>query len=323
MLHGIGGIGNVEEVVELAGPCLREHSTDLAPPTNVWDWITGELYLDPCPPCLQHAATTFHPAKRQLLRPEPFDTTAANADLPAWINELGDRPVVYVGLGTVMNRWHGLLDRLVSEVRELDIDVVVTTGPGFDPTALGPQPGNVRVEQYIPLSVLLPRCDLVVCHAGWGTTIAALTNGLPVVAIPLGADGQRTAQQHQTAGLGRSIAHDTVGTGTVATAVNELLNSDTAHTAALVARHQIETMPDPHTAANTISHLATPPHPSDNRQRQPPMNFGSSDTSRAQAGLADEAFCAGAERSGPFPRLHEIEGIIAPLRVVPSKMPDQ
>ena len=133
----------------------------------------------------------------------------------------------------------------------------MTTGPGFDPADLGQQPGNVRDEQYLPLSTLLPRCDLVVCHAGWGTTIAALTHALPIIAIPLGADGHRTAQQLHDSGLGRCIAHETVGSGTIATAITDLLHNDTASIAARNARLQIQTMSDPTEAAHIISNLVT------------------------------------------------------------------
>ena len=255
VLHGIGAIANVEEVVELAGPRLCQHAAEYGQPDDLWAWIGGDLYLDPCPPCLQNAATLFHPKTSQPLRPDVFDTTDGDASVPEWMDDLGARPVVYVGLGTVINRWHGLLERLVGEIRELDVDVVVTTGPGFDPADLGQQPGNVRDEQYLPLSTLLPRCDLVVCHAGWGTTIAALTHALPIIAIPLGADGHRTAQQLHDSGLGRCIAHETVGSGAIATAVTDLLHNDTARIAARSARLQIQTMSGPPEAAHVINGL--------------------------------------------------------------------
>ena len=244
VLHGIGGIANVEEVVDVAGDRLRLHAAELGI-DDVWQWLGGALYVDPCPPCLQTVPVSFRPQRRQAIRPVAFDASPDGADLPDWMAEPRGRPLVYVGLGTVMNRWHGLLERVVNEVRDLDVDVVVTTGPGLDPASLGSQPSHVTIERYVPLSMLFPLCDIVVCHAGWGTTVAALANGLPIVAIPLGADGPRTAEVCETAGLGRSIAHDSVGTGTVASAVIELLRSGEARAAALDARRQIESMPSP------------------------------------------------------------------------------
>ncbi len=254
VLHGIGGSGNVEEVVDLAGDRLRQHAADLGV-DDLWDWLGGDLYLDPCPPCLQPVPRTFHPKHRQLIRPVPFDATDGSPDAPRWMAELGARPVVYVGLGTVMNRWHGLLERVVRDVRDVDADIVVTTGPGLDPSSLGEQRENVRVEQYVPLTMLFPQCDLVVCHAGWGTTIAALAHGLPVVAIPLGADGPRTAQRCEAAGLGRSVDHETAGTGTVATAVEQLLQSEDAKSSAAAARQQIGAMAHPKDVVQIIEDL--------------------------------------------------------------------
>lgn len=252
VLHGIGGNGNVEEVADLAGDRLGQHAAELGV-EDLWDWLGGDLYLDPCPPVLQTEPTAFHPSRRQLLQPVPFDATDGTGKVPAWMAALGTRPVVYVGLGTVMNRWHGLLERVVRDVRDLDADVVVTTGPGLDPSSLGEQPDNVRVERYVPLTVLLPRCDVVVCHAGWGTTIAALAHGLPVVAIPLGADGPRTAERCEEAGLGRTVDHETAGTGTVAAAAEHLLHSGDAVAAAKSARAEIGAMATPDDVAEMIT----------------------------------------------------------------------
>lgn len=254
VLHGIGGIANVEEVVGLAGDRLAQHAAALGI-EDLWHWLGGAMYFDPCPPCLQSVPTTFHPAHHQLIQPQPFDATDGTSDVPGWMESLGARPVVYVGLGTVMNRWHGLLERVVQDVRDLDADIVVTTGPGLDPSSLAEQPENVRVERYVPLTTLFPRCDVVVCHAGWGTTIAALAHGLPVVAIPLGADGPRTAERCEAAGLGRSVVHDTAGTGTVAAAIEELLQSDDARNAAIGARQQIGAMPRPDDVVRVLEDL--------------------------------------------------------------------
>jgi MGT family glycosyltransferase len=111
-----------------------------------------------------------------------------------------------VSLGTVPlfnqpDKFRTLLADLVDE----DVEIVVTVGELNDPAALGAQPGNVRIERWLPLAPLLPRCDVVVCHGGSGTTLAALACGLPLVLVPQGADQFANAAACRRAGAARVL----------------------------------------------------------------------------------------------------------------------
>ena len=48
-------------------------------------------------------------------------------------------------------------------------------------------------------------CDVVVCHGGAGTTMAALTRGLPMVVVPLFADQMHNAARIEAMGAGLSV----------------------------------------------------------------------------------------------------------------------
>ena len=108
------------------------------------------LYLDICPPSFQ---TELPPPGTRVehLRPE-FDPDL-RARVPDWFEELPDRPLVYVTLGTVHNDlrvFRVLLDGLDG----LDCNVIATIGRDNDPAELEPIPPNARVERYIPQSLL-------------------------------------------------------------------------------------------------------------------------------------------------------------------------
>lgn len=250
VLHGIGSAANVEEVFDLAGDRLRELGALVG--FDGLGWLSGATYIDPCPSSLQHKSPSFRPGRLQAIRPEPFDTTDGAAIAPPWLDKLGERPVVYVGLGTVMNRWGGLLERIVEDLRHVEADIVVTTGPGRDPADLGGQPDHVHVEEYVPLTVLFPKCDVVICHAGWGTTVAALSHGLPLLTVPLGADGPRTAARVHQLGIGAVLTPDEVRPGAIATHVTNLIADTSYREAAEAARDQIAQMPSPDTAARQL-----------------------------------------------------------------------
>lgn len=63
-------------------------------------------------------------------------------------------------------------------------------------------PGNVRVEQYLPHSWVLPHAACIVCHAGPAITQKALAAGVPVVAVPFGLDRVEVARRVEVAGAG-------------------------------------------------------------------------------------------------------------------------
>ena len=77
----------------------------------------------------------------------------------------------------------------------------------------------MHVERWLPLAPLLPRCHAVVCHAGSGTTLAALTSGLPLVLVPQGADQFVNAAACEKAGVARVIGPDGMSSAAVRDAV--------------------------------------------------------------------------------------------------------
>jgi UDP:flavonoid glycosyltransferase YjiC (YdhE family) len=185
----------------LAGAAVHELLEDFGLPPDP-DLVRASrwLYLDSIPPSF--AGAVFAPPA--TVRPVRYATEDRSGDesVPAWLDELGDRPLVYVTLGTVFNRTPGLLRTMVDGAAALDVDVVVTTGRNVDPASLGSLPDNVHADRYIPQGGLLHRCDVVVCHGGFNTVFGSLGVGRPVVLVPVSADQPFNAYLCQTSGLG-------------------------------------------------------------------------------------------------------------------------
>ena len=173
--------------------------------------------------------------------------------LPRWASRLGARPVVYVTLGTVpiFNRPDGF-GPLLAGLADVDADVVVTVGTDTDPAELGPQPANIHVERWLSLAALLPRCDAVVCHAGAGTTLAALSHGLPLVLTPRGADQFPTAAACRAAGAARTLAPDQISPARVREVVVAVLDDAAYRDAARRIQSDIAAMPAPTEAADLL-----------------------------------------------------------------------
>jgi UDP:flavonoid glycosyltransferase YjiC (YdhE family) len=189
------------------------------------------VYLDPRPPMLRGPETVPAEHGTRPIRPEiPGDPAAPS---PAWVDALGRHPVVYVSLGTAPlfnqpEKFAPLLAGLTGEA----VDVVVTVGDLNDPAAFGELPATVHVEKWLSLSPLLPRCDAVLCHAGTGTTLAALAAGLPLVLVPQGADQFDNARACERAGAARILMPDQVIPDAVRDAVRTVLQDDSSERAA-------------------------------------------------------------------------------------------
>jgi MGT family glycosyltransferase len=96
----------------------------------------------------------------------------------------------------------GVFRAALAAVSGLPARVLLTVGRGIDPGNLGPRPGNVRVEQWVPQADVLAHAALVVCHGGSGTAFGALAAGVPLVICPLFADQSNNGRIVEMAGCG-------------------------------------------------------------------------------------------------------------------------
>ncbi len=65
-----------------------------------------------------------------------------------------------------------------------------------------PVPDNARVVDWVSYARTMPHCDVVVCHAGHGTLVRALSSGCAVVACPAVGDMNENAARLDWAGAG-------------------------------------------------------------------------------------------------------------------------
>ena len=161
------------------------------------------LHLAFVPPSYQDPALPY-PATGHAFRHEVFDRSGDEA-LPDWVAGLPARPTVYVTLGTFFGAAQHIFRTIIDGLRDEDVNLIITVGRGQDPAALAPWPSNTHVERYIPQSLIFSHCDLVVCHGGWNTVLAALSYGLPLINIPVGADQPQNAARCAALGVGPTI----------------------------------------------------------------------------------------------------------------------
>ena len=162
------------------------------------------LRIDRTPPTLESPGYEAPPNEINV-RPEPYD---GGGDLPAWFDDLGDRPLVYVTLGTVMNGNIPLFRLIADALANQPYDVVIALGHGVPRDALGEVAGNIRVGGYLPQARILERASVVVNHGGYNTVSATLGAGLPLFLLPMGADQPYNTERCITAGAALGVTQE-------------------------------------------------------------------------------------------------------------------
>jgi len=128
------------------------------------------------------------------------------AEPPAWLLEDGD-PWVLVTCSTEYQADEELARVAVEALRDEPVRVLITLADAYA-TANLPVADNIRVERFVPHRLVLDRACAVVCPAGMGLVQKAVSQGVPVVAVPFGRDQPEVARRVVQAGAGVALRAD-------------------------------------------------------------------------------------------------------------------
>ncbi|GHH46645.1 glycosyl transferase [Lentzea cavernae] len=247
------GFGKMDEtlVPEAMSDLLLEYVAELGITLpNGQHYGLGSTYLDVFPPSLQDLGF-LSDVDRIPMRPVPFTEPG---ELPDWV-VAHERPLVYLTFGTAFAN-PDVLRNAITGLSGVDAEVLVATGPQVDPSALAGVPDHVHLLPWVPQADLLAHADLVVHHGGAGTTVAAMTHGLPQLVLPQGADHFRNAGIVTSTGLGAQL----VGADFTADAVQEtarkLLQDNDVRVANAGIAAEIAAMPHPDDVVPRLVELA-------------------------------------------------------------------
>ncbi|HUK32464.1 MAG TPA: glycosyltransferase [Vicinamibacterales bacterium] len=141
---------------------------------------------------------TFHyvgPLRRDPPRPPAFP----------W-ERLDGRPLVYASLGTLQNSRAPVFRSFAEACRGLNVQLVLSHGGGLTKADEETLPGAPLVVSYAPQFELLARASATITHAGLNTVLDSLTNGVPVVTVPITYEQPAIARRVERAGAGQSIS---------------------------------------------------------------------------------------------------------------------
>ncbi len=227
------------------------HAEGLDDPS--WDDVYGQIYLHPFPPSFGQQPDS------SAVRPARPTGTPPSEQPPEWVGLLGAaRPCVYVTSGTERTATTFPWRDVFAVIAGLDVDAVATIGSHVDPADIGPVPGNVRVERFVPQGDVLRRSAVVVSHGGAGSVLGAASHGLPQLVVPLFADQWQNALAVRDAGCGVLADPDNRSADDIDAALHTLLGRAAHRDAATLVADEIAAMPTATDLIDEIEALAEP-----------------------------------------------------------------
>jgi UDP:flavonoid glycosyltransferase YjiC (YdhE family) len=116
----------------------------------------------------------------------------------------GEDPLVLVAPSTAQDPEQQLLRAAVAGLGGERVRVLATWNRRLPPEPV-PVAANTRLVEWISYAQTMPQCAMVICHAGHGTMVRALSCGCPVLAVPHVGDMAENAARADWAGVGARL----------------------------------------------------------------------------------------------------------------------
>jgi L-noviosyl transferase len=216
-------------VAEAMAPLYKLYAVDRPVPTPA-------ARIDVCPPSLSGPRPEL-----KHLRFVPYNGAGS---VPDWLLVAKPHRRILVTFGgsvgtTEQRKGHPLLTDTLTALEGINAEVVVAA-----PYTEGmPERRNLRLERWLPLSYVLPGCDLVIHHGGSGTTLTAAAYGVPQLILPQMADHFRFAAAIERVGAGEQLMPGRCTPEAIGAAAHRLLDPGSAGAKADLLSEEIAALP--------------------------------------------------------------------------------
>jgi zeaxanthin glucosyltransferase len=169
----------------------------------------------------------------------PYHYSGSREPISFPYEKLTGQLLIYASMGTLQNRLLWVFQMIAEACMGLDAQLVISLGGGNSSDFLPEFPGNPLVVGYAPQLELLQKATLVITHAGMNTTLESLTNGVPMVAIPVTNDQPGVAARIAWAGAGEVVPLGKVSVKRLQKAIKQVLTDDSYKKNALMLQEAI------------------------------------------------------------------------------------
>ncbi|MFI7086889.1 macrolide family glycosyltransferase [Streptomyces anulatus] len=148
----------------------------------------------------------------------------AHADTGRWTRPEDAEKVLLISLGSAYTHRPEFYRQCLAAYGNLPgWHVVLQIGRHTDPRELGDIPPGVEVHSWVPQRAILEQADAFVTHAGMGGCGEGLLAGVPMIAVPQGAEQFMNADRLVELGVARRIDTPDATAETLRAALNDLV----------------------------------------------------------------------------------------------------
>lgn len=214
------------------------------------------MWIDPCPPSLRMPADIDRVAVRYV---------AYNGvgGVPDWLQEPPRGPRICVTWGLTSPALHGpaLPELILATIRRIATDgVEVVVAAPVDRDRLGSLPDTVRTTRLLPLQLLLPTCRAIMHQGGAGTSMTAVSYGVPHLVVSMRPEHMATGARLAALGAGihrvhNELSDDESDSALLAADLSRLLDEPSYPAAAARLQADLRAQPSPASLVERLEQL--------------------------------------------------------------------
>jgi MGT family glycosyltransferase len=193
------------------------------------------------PSCF-HYTGPYRPSSRQKLEPFPFEN-------------LTGQPLIYASLGSFLGFRSDIFLTIAEACTSLDVQLVIALGDASYLETMPRLPGSPLVVAHAPQLELLKYTTLTITHGGTNTVLDCLSNGIPMVAIPITIDQPGLAARLAWAGAAEVIAPQQLSVDRLRESIQRVLTNNTYRQNALRLKSAIRQAGGANRAADIIEQV--------------------------------------------------------------------
>jgi zeaxanthin glucosyltransferase len=186
-------------------------------------WSESKLaHISQCPVAFDFPGDHLPPHRH---RTGPFHDGKGREEVEFPWDRMTGAPVIYASMGTLQTGLAGVFQAILKATERDGYQVVLSVGPTTDPKSLATLRPDTIVVQRAPQLELLKLAALCVTHAGMNTTLEALAQGVPLVAIPITNDQPGIAARILASGTGLFVPLKELTVENLTALVDEVLSN--------------------------------------------------------------------------------------------------
>ena len=116
-------------------------------------------------------------------------------------------PLVLVSFSSLYQAQEATMRNVIAALSALPVRALVTTGPTLDPAQFE-VPAHVQIVRSAPHGQVLKDAAVMVTHAGHGSVLRPLMEGVPLLCLPMGRDQNDNAMRAAYRGAAITLAPD-------------------------------------------------------------------------------------------------------------------